>query len=258
MAVLRPLPPGQHAAQLERFGLPRFARRGVVPPAHPALTVFGEVRYATQFGLDELLARLPRREQRSDLHCVTTWSALNLAWSGASFRDFAQLLAEAVQPHPRAGWLMATGMDGFSTCLSLEDALADDVLLADRLDGVALSSAHGAPVRLIAPAQYGYKSVKHLVALEYRRAYASGSVGLKGHPRGRVALEERSRLLPGRLWRQVWGLALPAARGPYRSRGQHLWGRTEVDVEAGLGVVGSDGGHGDVTSHPNGGCSTQW
>lgn len=78
-----------------------------MPPDRPVLTVFGDVRHATQVDLGELLAALPRHEQRSALHCVTTWSAQDLTWSGASFRDVAEHLADMVVPHPRAGWLMA-------------------------------------------------------------------------------------------------------------------------------------------------------
>lgn len=216
MSTSRRLPPGQHAADLARFGLPQFARRRVVAPARPVLAVGGEVRHPTQLDLHDLLARLPRRQQRSDLHCVTTWSALDLAWSGVAFRAAEELLAEIVRPHPRARWVMATGLDGFRSCLALEDARGDDVLLADQLDGAPLASSHGAPVRLVAPALYGYKGVKHLAALEYSRTYAAGSAGFKEHPRGRVAREERSRLLPGPVWRHVWALALPVARRAYQ------------------------------------------
>lgn len=88
--------------------------------------------------------------------------------------------------------------------------------LAERLGGAALTAAHGAPVRLVAPAQYGYKSVKGLVAPEFRRRYVAGSAGLKEHRRGCVAAAERSRLLPGPVWRQVWARAPPIARRPYR------------------------------------------
>ncbi len=213
----RSLPPGQHPAAWERFGLPQFAARRVVPPVRPVVSVTGHVRRPAQLDLDELLAGLPRRQQRSDLHCVTTWSALDLSWSGVPLREVLHRLTDVVSPHPRARWLLATGLDGFAACLRLDDALADDVLLADQLDGVPLSVAHGAPVRVVAPAQYGYKSVKHLMALEYRTAYPGGSAGWKEHPRGRVAREERSRLLPGPLWRRAWAVTLPLARRPYRT-----------------------------------------
>jgi DMSO/TMAO reductase YedYZ molybdopterin-dependent catalytic subunit len=174
MTSVRSLPPAQHAAELARVGLPRFARREVNPPAQPVLIVTGEVRHPTQFDVRELMARLPRRGQRSDLHCVTTWSALDLAWSGTSLWDVIVLIADVMRPHPGAFWLTATGLDGFSSRLRPADALADDVLLlADRLDGAKLTPDHGAPLRLVAPMHYGYKSVKHLTVLEYRRSYTA-------------------------------------------------------------------------------------
>ena len=213
---VRLLPPGQHLAGWERFGLPQFAARHVVPPVRPVVSITGQVRRPAQLDLDDLLAGLPRRQQSSDLHCVTTWSALNLPWSGVLLREVLHRLTDVVSPHPRARWLLVTGLDGFAAPLRLDDALADDVLLADELNGAPLSVAHGAPVRLVAPAQYGYKSVKHLVGLEYRIAYPGGSAGWKEHPRGRVAREERSRFLPGPLWRRAWAVTLPLARRPYR------------------------------------------
>ena len=211
------LPPGQATAKLERFGLPQFAGRCAMPPARPTLTVGGVVRRPAQLELATLLEGLERHEQRSDLHCVTAWSALDLVWSGMRLRELARRIAEIVRPHPRARWMMATGLDGFRSCLSFEDAFADDVLIADQLHGVALNLDHGAPLRLVAPGQYGYKSVKHLIALEYRLSYAAGSAGLKEHPRARVAHEERSRFLPGPVWRRIWAASLPLVRRPYRA-----------------------------------------
>lgn len=221
LSELRPrLPPGQRAARLARFGLPTFARRQVAGPARPVLTVGGQVRHATQVDLLDLIARLPRREQRDDLHCVTTWSALDLCWSGVPLAAVLEELATLVQPDPRAGWLSVTGLDGFVACLSLADATVSGALLADRLDGEPLPPAHGAPVRLVAPAQYAYKSVKHVVALDYRRRYAAGSAGLMEHSRARVDREERSRVLPGRLWRPVWATAGPHVRRRYEGSDQ--------------------------------------
>lgn len=157
-----------------------------------------------------------RRTQRSDLHCVTTWSALSLLWTGVPFREVHALLRESVGVSRSAEWVsFAGGLDGYWSCLRLDDALAEDVLLADTLDGKALGFAHGAPVRLVAPAHYGYKSVKHLTAIQYHRTYDSGPAGFMAHPRGRVEREERSRVLPGVLWRPVWRAALPLVRRRY-------------------------------------------
>ena len=43
-----------------------------------------------------------------------------------------------------------------------------DVLLANELNSQPLTVEHGAPLRLIAPKHYGYKSVKYLCRMEYK------------------------------------------------------------------------------------------
>ncbi|MGH3647439.1 MAG: molybdopterin-dependent oxidoreductase [Micromonosporaceae bacterium] len=200
------LPPGQRAAEWRPFGLPRFAGRRTAPPDRPVLSVSGDVRRPTQLELASLA--YPLKTQRSDLHCVTTWTARDIAWGGYLFRDVHEQLTALVEPR-RPRWLVLRGMDGFRSCLRLDDALADDVLLVVRLDGASLPVERGGPVRLVAPAHYGYKSVKHLYAIEYHRDYRPGSAGWTEHPRGRVAHEERSRYLPGWIWRPLWRATVP-------------------------------------------------
>lgn len=62
---------------------------------------------------------------------------------------------------------------------------------------------------LIALAHYGYKNVKHLIAIEFwrdRRGYRFPLPypSLMEHPRARVALEERGRFLPAWLFRALY------------------------------------------------------
>ncbi len=102
---------------------------------------------------------------------------------------------------------MATAEDG-------EQDILDDVLLADRLDGASLGLDHGAPLRLVAPAHYGYKNVKHIAAIEFwrdRRNYRFPLPypTLMDHPRGRVAFEERGIGVPGWLLRCLYRLIVP-------------------------------------------------
>jgi DMSO/TMAO reductase YedYZ molybdopterin-dependent catalytic subunit len=99
----------------------------------------------------------------------------------------------------------------------LEDLLAPGVLLADTLDGEKLGLEHGAPLRLVAPAHYGYKNVKHIGAIEfwhdrkhYRFPYPYPD--FMDHPRGRVALEERARWFPAWLLRPFYRVLIPLAR----------------------------------------------
>src|SRR5216117_139661 len=115
-----------------------------------------------------------------------------------------------------------------------EDALADGVLVADRLDGRPLDGDHGAPARLVSPNQYGLVSTKHLCRIELHTAELSENyhsspiidLGLhliKPHPRARVWEEERHRYLPAWSVRRVYRLliapiAFLGARGSWHGR----------------------------------------
>src|SRR5262249_55713864 len=125
------------------------------------------------------------------------------------FRAFYEQL---VSPRPGASHLRFTGAEGYATVLTLEDALGDDVLLADRLDGGPLPAEHGGPLRLVSPSQYRYKSAKHLVQIQLFADEPSAEthsnwlsraflVLVRGHPRARVAHEERRRHIPAWLLR---------------------------------------------------------
>ena len=158
--------------------------------------------------LADALAGLPRTEQVCDFHCVTTWSFRELHWEGVRFADFyAQVVRPRAAPHPGATLVALRGQDGARTGMLLEDLLAPEVLLADRLDGAPLCVNHGAPLRLIAPAHYGYKSIKHLSRIEFRQpaeGYQASGLRFMDHPRARVALEERGRGVPGWLLRHLY------------------------------------------------------
>jgi DMSO/TMAO reductase YedYZ molybdopterin-dependent catalytic subunit len=168
-------------------------------------TVLGSVTMAD-------LARLRRTQIVADFHCVTTWSAQNLVWTGYLFRDFyEQLLRPRLPALDALEFVEFKGLDGYAVCVKLEDLLGHDVLLADCLGSEPLSIEHGAPVRLVVPALYGYKNVKHLSVVKLRSRYRRSLVErqTRAHPRGRVALEERGRGLPGPVYRVMYRALLP-------------------------------------------------
>jgi len=205
------LPPGQRAIDaFPRWGLPRFVRQRPTVPRSPALRLGGDVRRPHDLPL-EALATVPRREQLSDLHCVATWTRRRLHWSGWLLRDvYEQLIVPRAAPRADARFAVFHGLDGYRTRLPLEDAFAADVLLADALDGRPLSLAHGAPLRLVAPAHYGYKSAKHVCGIElWREPPEPVTQDWREHPRARVALEERGSVLPGWAFRVVYRAFLP-------------------------------------------------
>ena len=206
------LPPGQReAVAFHRFGLTQFATRFPKETSTCTLEIAGRV--SNELRLVDPLNGLPRTEQRCDFHCVTTWSFRALRWEGVRFIDFYdKVLLPLASPAADATLVSFKGQDGARTAMMLEDLLSPDVLLADRLNGEPLSVDHGAPLRLVAPAHYGYKSAKHLCSLEFREpreGYRVSGFRFMDHPRARVALEERGRVIPGWLLRYLYRPLIP-------------------------------------------------
>ena len=201
------LPPGQHRVD----GFPRFGthlhRPPPAVPAAPTIRIEGAVREPVEVPLSRL-ETLPRRVQRSDFHCVSGWSATDLEWEGVPFADFNERVI-APAAGPGVTHVVFRGLDQYRSVALLEDAIARDVLLADRLNGEPLGPDHGAPVRLVSPSQYGYVSAKHLCRIELRTSepptlYDGAAMSvLRPTLRARVWEEERHRLVPG------WALRLP-------------------------------------------------
>ncbi len=203
-----PLPPGQkERTDFPRFGLDKYAGRFPDNPDCMTVAIDGDVQNPFATVAADFDA-LPRVEQTSDFHCVTTWSSCSLRWSGFRFADFYErLVVPRARPAAAVTFVVLRCQDGYRVGLPLEDLLMPDVLLADRLANEPLSIAHGAPMRLVAPAHYGYKNAKHLRAIEFwpdSRRYRPAGFRFMDHPRARVQLEERGRGLPGWMYRLVY------------------------------------------------------
>jgi DMSO/TMAO reductase YedYZ molybdopterin-dependent catalytic subunit len=210
------LPPGQRERDdFPRFGATPFATRFPAQTERIQLHISGDVREPVT--LAQQWAHLPHTELCADFHCVTTWSRRSLVWGGVRFADFyRELVVPLAGVEPDAQFVVLRAQDGYRASLPLADLMADTVLLADTLDGEPLTIAHGAPLRLVAPAHYGYKSVKHLDRIEFRRSIEGfRPVGPRfmAHERARVAFEERGRGFPGWLLRWLYRpLIQPTAR----------------------------------------------
>jgi DMSO/TMAO reductase YedYZ molybdopterin-dependent catalytic subunit len=173
--------------------------------------VFGGALTApVEVAVDELVGA-DRHEVDADFHCVAGWSVTGLHWEGAAFADvYRRYVAPAVVPGTIVTHVMVRGLDGEHFVAELEDLLADDVLLADRLDGRPLDGDHGAPLRLVNPAQYGYANIKHVCRIDVLAgAPPTGSPALvdrllESHPRARVWKEERHGTMPGWLIRPIY------------------------------------------------------
>lgn len=126
-----------------------------------ALTIDGAVARPLRLGWDDFLA-LEQVDDTSDFHCVTKWSRMNVPWRGVRLADVLAL----AEPYEAAGFLMCHAYDGYTTNLSLAEALKPDVLLVHTADGGPLPDEHGGPVRVITPQLYAWKGAKWIKRLE--------------------------------------------------------------------------------------------
>lgn len=133
-----------------------------IEPAAYRLTVGGLVSSPRSFSLADLKA-MPRAEQVSDFHCVTGWSVSNVRWAGVRLPD---LLERAGASSGVSALRFVSAEVPYEDSLTLRQASLRDVMLAYEMDGGPISRPHGAPVRLVMPEMYGYKSVKWVVHIE--------------------------------------------------------------------------------------------
>lgn len=199
------LPPGQR--QLDHF--PRFSYKPLRPPPTTSASVLrlssanlGEILIP----LDELRSSDLSESRRSDFHCVTTWTAPGQTWTGV---PIAAWWTARIGPLPREPFAIVRAADGYRAVLLTEDLFADQVMLAWALNDGGLDQQPGAPLRLVSPAQYGYKNVKHVESIELHDERPASLLGPKEHLRARVALEERHSRIPGRIVRWPYRFLAP-------------------------------------------------
>ncbi len=201
---MKTLPPGQKESDIfPRFGLPQYANRFPKEVDRISFSIGGDLE---EFEISEVLNTLSRTHQVSDFHCVTTWSKLNLHWSGYKFKDFYNAFILPKLTH-EITFVILKAQDGYKTSLPLEDLMKENVLLADQLDNQPLTLEHGAPIRFITPDHYGYKNLKHIKRIEFyaeKQIVKQGFLRFMDHPRARVAEEERASTGPGILFRWLY------------------------------------------------------
>ncbi len=141
-----------------------------IDPGAYRLQVSGLVGAPASLSLEDL-KRLPRTEQVSDFHCVTGWGVNNVHWAGVRMSD----LMTHVKADPTAGGVRFVSAEKpYEDSLTIKQAMLSDVLLAYEMDGTPLPRPHGAPVRLVIPEMYGYKSVKWVEQVQFETTPRDG------------------------------------------------------------------------------------
>jgi len=179
------VPPGQHLT--DKFPVLHYGGVPRLDTATWTLRIFGLVEQERTLTFNDFTA-LPHIKVFSDIHCVTTWSRLINLWEGVS----TAALKDLMQISPQAKYVMVYGANDFTTNLSLEDFFQPDVLLARTFNGSPLTDEHGAPVRLVVPRLYFWKSAKWVTGVEFMAADRPGFWESNGyHMHGDPWKEER-------------------------------------------------------------------
>jgi len=141
------------------------------------LVVDGEVKRAKRFDIDELLKLSPLEERIYRLRCVEGWSMV-IPWIGfpvsglikqveptskAKFLELTTLLDPKQMPGQKSGVLDWPYVEG----LRLDEAMHPLTILGVGLYGEVLPNQNGAPIRIVVPWKYGFKSVKSIVRIRF-------------------------------------------------------------------------------------------
>ena len=138
--------------------------------------VTGLVNKPRTFRIEDLLKKFPQEERIYRLRCVEAWSMV-IPWIGfslasllkeveplstAKYVRFESILdAEQMRGQKRGSWPWP-----YQEGLRMDEAMHDLTILATGLYGKPMPNQNGAPVRLIIPWKYGFKSLKAIVKIE--------------------------------------------------------------------------------------------
>jgi methionine sulfoxide reductase catalytic subunit len=135
----------------------------------------GHVAKPGDFAIDDLLTMFPLEERVYRLRCVEAWSMV-IPWIGfplgelikrveptskAKYVAFETLLRPGEMPGQRTSALQWPYVEG----LRLDEAQHPLTILAVGLYGKTLPNQNGAPLRLVVPWKYGFKSIKSIVKI---------------------------------------------------------------------------------------------
>ena len=141
------------------------------------VAIEGEVRKPAVLDVDDLMKLAPLEERVYRLRCVEAWSAV-VPWAGFSFAE----LVKRVEPTGNAKFVEFTTladpkqMPGlgsgvldwpYTEGLRIDEAMHPLTLLTLGLYGEVLPNQNGAPVRIVVPWKYGFKSAKSLVKIRF-------------------------------------------------------------------------------------------
>ena len=151
-------------------GTPDYAAHAARNFADWRILVDGLVEHPLSLSMEQLRA-LPARTQITRHDCVEGWSCI-AEWTGTPL----SIVLAAATPKPTARYAVFYCADPMTAegdpdhmyyeSLDMVEAVHPQTILAYRMNGADLGIAHGAPVRLRAERQLGYKQPKYIQRIE--------------------------------------------------------------------------------------------
>jgi sulfoxide reductase catalytic subunit YedY len=145
-----------------------------------AVQVDGMVAKPQKLDIDDILKLAPLEERVYSLRCVEGWSMV-IPWIGfplgallkrveptsqARFVEFTTLVDPEQFPGQKKGLFAFSGLDWpYVEGLRLDEAQHPLTILTVGMYGKVLPNQNGAPVRLVIPWKYGFKSIKSIVRI---------------------------------------------------------------------------------------------
>ncbi len=142
------------------------------------LEVAGMVEKPATFSMDDLGRKFPYEERLYRHRCVETWS-MAVPWAGFPLHK----LMEQVKPLASARFVKFVSFDHtkvksarrgtraepfpYTEGMTISEAANELTMIVTGIYGKPLPKQHGAPVRLVIPWKYGFKSAKSLVRIEF-------------------------------------------------------------------------------------------
>jgi DMSO/TMAO reductase YedYZ molybdopterin-dependent catalytic subunit len=144
------------------------------------LKVYGLVERPIDYSLADLHS-MNKQVQITEHFCIQGWTAI-AEWAGVTMKDILALC----KPTQDARYVVfrsyqITDGDEFYEVLDLELVKHPQTILAYEVNGETLTIPHGAPLRLRAETQLGYKMVKWIRSIEFVADYKNIGMGQGGH-----------------------------------------------------------------------------
>jgi DMSO/TMAO reductase YedYZ molybdopterin-dependent catalytic subunit len=124
------------------------------------LEIAGLVRKPLSLTYDQVVDR-ERYSKVVTLHCVEGWDA-TIHWEGVKVKD----LLDQAGYDPKAGLVIFTAYDGYTTSLPLDYLVERDILLAFKMNDAQMMPERGFPFALVAEDKWGYKWIKWVTKME--------------------------------------------------------------------------------------------